>query len=119
MVGRLGAPLVLSSLNEFEFINATALAEFRGVLGAQQGMAMRADFESDIGSGGMVLANCNLASVLREAKRLAATHTQTRGYRAFDILHVAAALHLGAGEFLSFDRNQRALAAAENLVLNQ
>jgi predicted nucleic acid-binding protein len=118
MVSRLAAPLVLSSLNEFEFLNATALAVFRGVLPAQAGIAMRADWESDLGSGALVLANCNLASVVREAKRLAATYTQTGGHRAFDVLHVAAALHLDAGKFLSFDSNQRALAAAEHLALH-
>ena len=33
--------------------------------------------------------------------------------RSFDILHVAAAIHLGAKEFLTFDANQRKLAEAE------
>jgi len=32
-----------------------------------------------------------------------------------DVLHVATALHLGAREFLTFDANQRKLAAAEKL----
>jgi predicted nucleic acid-binding protein len=31
----------------------------------------------------------------------------TGGHRAFDILHVAAAVYLGADEFLTFDSNQR------------
>jgi hypothetical protein len=37
--------------------------------------------------------------------------TVTGGHRAFDILHVAAAVHLGADEFLTFDSNQRKLPA--------
>jgi predicted nucleic acid-binding protein len=37
------------------------------------------------------------------------------GHRSLDILHVATALHLGALEFLTFDTNQRKLAAAEKL----
>jgi hypothetical protein len=32
-----------------------------------------------------------------------------------DILHVAAALEMGAAELLSFDQNQRKIAMAENL----
>ena len=55
------------------------------------------------------------ACVLIEAKRLSASHTMIGGHRAFDILHVAAALHLGEGEFLTFDANQRKLAAAVGL----
>ena len=37
------------------------------------------------------------------------------GHRSLDVLHVATALHLGAREFLTFDANQRKLAAAEKL----
>jgi len=39
--------------------------------------------------------------VLDEATRLSSTHTLTGGHRGFDVLHVAAALVLGAGEFLT------------------
>ena len=42
-------------------------------------------------------------------------HTMAGGHRSFDVLHVATALHLGAREFLTFDGNQRKLAAAEKL----
>ncbi len=68
-------------------------------------------------AGRLVLATCNLTMVVAEAKRLAVTHTLTGGHRSFDILHVAAALHLGAREFLSFDSNQRELAKAEGLKI--
>jgi len=34
-----------------------------------------------------------------------------------DILHVATALHLGVGVFLTFDANQRKLAEAEGLIV--
>jgi predicted nucleic acid-binding protein len=36
--------------------------------------------------------------------------------RLKDPLHVATALHVGASEFLSFDVNQRKLAAVEGLA---
>lgn len=39
------------------------------------------------------------------------------GHRLADILHVATALHLGVGEFLTFDANQRRLAVSEGLVV--
>lgn len=38
-----------------------------------------------------------------------------QGERAPDVLHGATALHLEAREFLTFDPNQRQLAAAEKL----
>jgi hypothetical protein len=50
-----------------------------------------------------------------EARRIARLWTVTDGYRSLDILHVAAALVSEVDEFLTFDVNQRKLAAAENL----
>ena len=38
-------------------------------------------------------------------------------HRGFDILHVAAALKMGAEEFLTFDGNQKKLAESEGLHL--
>jgi predicted nucleic acid-binding protein len=39
-------------------------------------------------------------------------HTIRGGHRAFDILHLAGALELEAGQFLTFDKNQADLAKA-------
>ncbi|HWB06886.1 MAG TPA: PIN domain-containing protein [Verrucomicrobiales bacterium] len=49
------------------------------------------------------------------ADRLSQHHTMRTTFGAMDILHVAAALHLRAKAFLSFDQRQRELAAAEGL----
>lgn len=55
--------------------------------------------------------------VRRHALRISGNHTTRIGCRALDILHVAAALTLGAREFLTFDGVQRTLAEAEGLVV--
>ena len=47
----------------------------------------------------------------------AVRHTITAGDHSFDVLHVATALHLEAREFLTFDTNQRKLAAVEGLAV--
>ncbi|MDB6005442.1 MAG: PilT protein domain protein, partial [Prosthecobacter sp.] len=65
--------------------------------------------------GRLLIQVCNLARVLDEARRLSAAYTLTSGHRGFDILQVAAALVLGADEFLTFDANQKKLAEAEGL----
>jgi predicted nucleic acid-binding protein len=72
-------------------------------------------FETDLANGVAVLAPCSFQEVLRRAEALSARHTISEGHRSFDVLHVATALHLGAREFLTFDLNQRKLAAAEKL----
>ena len=74
-----------------------------------------ADLQTDLDTGALVVASVDWADVHRLAERLSAKHTRANGHRAFDVLHVATALHLGAREFLTFDVNQRKLAAAEKL----
>ena len=72
-------------------------------------------FEADLTNGIAVFAPCNFQDVFRRADNLSTRHTISGGHRSFDVLHVATALHLGAREFLTFDANQRKLAAAEKL----
>src|ERR1700726_873777 len=107
--------LLLSPFHLYELPNAVRLSVFRGLRDAATGETILAAFEADLANGYFALPTCNLASVLIEARRLSASHTMTGGHRAFDILHVAAALHLGAGEFLTFDTNQRKLATTAGL----
>ena len=106
---------MLSPFHQYELPNAVRLSVFRGLRDAAAGETILAAFEADLASGYFALPTCNLASVLIEARRLSASHTMTGGHRAFDILHVAAALHLGASEFLTFDTNQRKLATTVGL----
>jgi len=113
--GRLQGAVSVSILNEFEWENSIHLSVFRKVLSLADAAIMTADYAKDMRLGRLSLANCDLGSVLVEAKRLSLAHTQREGQRAFDILHVAVALQLGAREFLSFDVNQRKLAKAEGL----
>jgi predicted nucleic acid-binding protein len=113
----LSQPIALTKLNEFEFGNALRFAEYRKLLAAGKAEAHIADFNADILAGNFIDLACNLAMILDEAKKLSAKYTTQGGYRSFDILHVAASLHLGAREFLSFDANQRKLAKAEGLKI--
>lgn len=113
----LSTPVVLSPFNEYELANAVRLAAFRRLFTAADVATVLGAFAADLSSGRLTLPPCDLAPVLAQARRLSAAHTLTGGHRAFDVLHVAAALHLSAGEFLSFDANQRVLAAAEGLTV--
>ena len=109
--------LTLTSLSEFGLGNALRFAEFRKGLAPGEAALFWAEFEADRASGRLRIQVCNLADVVDEAKRISATHTLTGGHRAFDVLHVAAALVVKARQFLTFDVNQRKLAEAEGLVV--
>ena len=110
-------PLTLSPFNSFEFGNALRLAEFRKVVKPEEAAMSWSQFQAAMRRGRLVSPPCNLADVLDEATRLSSTHTGNGGHRAFDIFHVAAALVMGAGEFLTFDENQRKLAKAEGFSM--
>jgi predicted nucleic acid-binding protein len=107
----------LSPFNEYEFLNAVRLSCFRLAIGEEQAGAMLEDFAADMASGMLAPEIASLTAILEEAKRLSAKHTRTHGCRAFDILHVAAAVTMKADGFLSFDLNQRELAKVAGLKI--
>ena len=74
-----------------------------------------ADLQTDLDSGAVVVVTAEWPDVHRLAEILSKRHTIAGGHRSLDVLHAATALHLGAREFLTFDTNQRKLAAAEKL----
>ena len=108
-------PIAVSALNRYEFGNAIRFAAFRKASLQADALASLAAFETDMKTGHLHLATCDLAAVLAEAARLSELHTLSGGHRSFDILHVAAAKILKATIFLSFDSNQRTLAATARL----
>lgn len=108
-------PISITGFNEFELGNALRFAEYRQLLPKEWAANYWAQFQAAIAQQRLQRPVCNLSSVLAEAERLSSTYTVRQGHRSFDILHVAAALHLEATEFLTFDQNQLRLARAEGL----
>lgn len=114
-MARLSSPLTLSVLNEFEYEQSLRFAEWRGVRPPAEVSTMLSTFRRDLAAGRAIIMSCDLSAAVAEAARLSATYTVVAGHRAFDILQIATALHLGATNFLTFDANQRKLAQAERL----
>ena len=108
-------PLTISQLTEFEFEQALQLAIFRQTIPPSLAARAEATLEADLRSGGAVKVSCDFSTILQLARRLSRVHTGKTGSRSFDILHVAAALDVGAKEFLTFDVQQGRLAQAEGL----
>jgi predicted nucleic acid-binding protein len=107
--------IALSPFHRYELPNAIRLSVFRGLRDAAAGDAILAAFQADLTDARFELPTCNLASLLIEAERLSSIYTMDGGYRAFDFLHVAAALQFEANEFLTFDAKQSRLALAVGL----
>ncbi|MEQ2006869.1 MAG: type II toxin-antitoxin system VapC family toxin [Limisphaerales bacterium] len=116
-------PVHITALVDFEFRQAVWFEVFlrrngqpRGLseVQAQTGLAA---FELDCEQGIWTTVGLQLERLLATARELSFKHTARSGCRAFDLLHVAAALAYDARTFLSFDLTQCDLARAEGLVV--
>lgn len=112
-----GPSFVTSTLGELEVVNAIGLRVFRKEITPAQMQASLGAFEQDLHNG--IFRLRPLAEVMFErALRLSRQTTPKLGVRTADVLHVAAALELGATHFYSFDQRQRNVARIVKLNLN-
>jgi predicted nucleic acid-binding protein len=109
-------PVFITSFGELELCNALQLQVFRNTVGPRDVRPVTDLIEEDIRRGILSLQPMSPAT-FEIGKRLSLKHTAKLGTRTLDIMHVAAALAVGATEFLSFDRNQRKLATAVGMTL--
>ena len=109
-------PILITSFGEVELCNAIQLRVFRKTLSNHDAERAQCEFEKDALIGTFIAKPFSPAA-FELAKRLSLKHTPTLGIRSLDLMHVAAALVLEATAFLSFDNNQRKLAAAVGLTL--
>ena len=110
-------PILLTPLNELEFVNALHLRIFRKDLKEGEAKSAIALFRKDMEAGILGLRSLS-ASTFERAKSIARRRTASSGTRTFDVLHVASALVLQANTFCTFDRNQRQLAKEEGLIVS-
>lgn len=115
LVNNFETPLPLGVWQELEVRTALRSRAFRGELSQAKLQAILQQFDADISGGVFQRTPIDPIAVFDEAERLSARFAATIGCRTLDILHVAAAIVLGAAEFISMDQRQRALAAAAGL----
>ena len=108
-------PVLLTPLLEHELRNAIRLCVFRGQISSAQREGVLYDFEQDKVAGVLHAVPMDWPKVLRHAEALSRRHTEALGVRGMDILHVASALALKAGRFVTFDERQRTLAQLAGL----
>ncbi len=108
-------PLAFTPLLRHEARNAIRLAVFRKEITADERERVVAAIDADVQTGALADTPLTWADVYAHAETLSANHTEQLGTRASDVLHVAAALALGARVFYTFDTRQKALATAAGL----
>jgi predicted nucleic acid-binding protein len=107
----------VSTLGELEVVNAFGLRVFRKEVSASQARESIIDFEKDLRDGALQLRGLS-DPIFERARQLSRQTTAKLGTRTADLLHVAAALELGADYLYSFDQKQRKLAQSFRLKLN-
>lgn len=110
-------PLALTQLCEIEFINALCRREFLKQITHAQTQASMDDLELNLRRGVYLLIPIPEAAYGR-AKSLSRSLTPVLGVRAADVLHLAAAIELGASALYTFDHRQHRAASAAGLKVN-
>jgi hypothetical protein len=110
-------PLLITALCELEAVNAFGLRVYRKEITSVQAETSLRNFEKDLRAGVFQLRALPEASFAR-ARKLSRQTTPQLGTRTADLLHVAAALELGANFFFSFDLQQRKAALAAGMKIN-
>ena len=112
----LGTPLAYTPLHEVEVPNAVYLKRFRGEIGVDEEREVLEALRGDLRQGLLLRPDfLDLRKVFVRAAMLAEKHSPQVGTRSLDLLHVAAALECGSGDFVSYDLRQRKVAAGEGL----
>ncbi len=114
---RLAAPIWLSHLGELELRNAFQLSVFRGEIDPEAAELKKRLFLEDRENGIFGIMPLPTSALYPKAVELAERHSAKLGTRSLDVMHVAAALILGAEIFLSFDERQRKVAKIEGLKI--
>ena len=107
--------LPITPLVMLELRNAFNRSVKRQRITPAQRDALWQDVEADIAGGFLVPTPVPSDELHKRARQLSDLYTPTLGTRSLDLLHVAAALILGAKELFSFDDRQRKAAASEGL----
>lgn len=119
-------PLPVSTLTRMEVANALQRTVFESRTGGKRSVTAEiatvaeADFSDDLKSAVFIhSAHLSLEDLESQFADLVARHTAKHGFRTYDILHVASALHLGCDTFWSFDAKALKLAHLEGLKTNR
>lgn len=110
-------PVLVSRLSIFECENAFRAAVLDRRMSADEMRASLLRLNRGLKEGFLLRREVPPHQWFPLAHRISAHDSGRKTWRALDILHVAATVHLRAGGFLTFDHDQGKLAEAEGLIL--
>ena len=108
-------PIPFTHFHDIEMRTALRLKHGRGEISGAELKSVLHDLQTDIGEGRLAKAAYDLPDVFRQAEELSSKYASVTLTRNMDILHVAAAVVIGAKTFVTFDARQAALATKAGL----
>jgi len=111
-------PLLYNTLLKLEVRNAIRLSVANGELTEDHATASARELEEMENSGIWTALEPDWGRVFKRSVGFSKAHSSVLRTRSFDIVHVAAAVEMGAKDFWTFDKRQRALAEAVGLRVN-
>lgn len=100
-----------------EVLNAFRQAERAGLIAKGHASVLIRSLEQEVRLGYWQHLEFDWTGAVRAACELGAEHSLKMIVRSMDLFHVAVALEAAADAFLTFDKDQRELAAAAGLPL--
>ncbi|MFP4364688.1 MAG: type II toxin-antitoxin system VapC family toxin [Spirochaetia bacterium] len=102
--------LLFNSFNELEMTNAFSQKLFRKEITPQMFMAWNRQLQQDKAKGILSVINLDWTDVFARSIQLSFDYSSKLNTSSLDVVHVAAALQIGAELFVTNDRRQLALA---------
>jgi predicted nucleic acid-binding protein len=112
-----GKAIPLTSFHELEFLNAVNLKQFRKEFIKEDADSVVSKFKKHEEQGIFFRPQLDWTDIFEISFNLSLNFTRTIGSRSLDILHIASALSIKAGKFLTFDDRQARLASLAGIKI--
>jgi hypothetical protein len=112
-------PIPFTHFHAIEIRTGIRLKRGRGEITEMELKGVLANLQKDVDAGRLERPAYDLSIVFHKAEELSANHAADTLARSLDILHVAAALVIGARQFITFDKRQAVLATKAGLTIGK
>ena len=108
-------PMIFTPLHRIELRTTVRQCAFGGLINQAEARRVLRHIEDDLDDGTLIHEPLDWTETLRKADAVADRLAWTKPCRSLDLWHVAVALETQAGIFVTFDKDQFALAKTEGL----
>lgn len=108
-------PILFTPLHRLELRTTVRQCAYGGLIKESDARRILRHVEEDLDDGTLIHEPLDWTESLRQAEAVAERLAWTKPCRSLDLWHVAVALEIQAGIFLTFDKDQFALAQAAGL----